>query len=44
MIVCLRTIAVTYRPITRYNVAGGYLNLPGLTAHDLNPPTIARPS
>ena len=24
--------AVTYRPITRYDVTGGYLNLPGLTA------------
>jgi len=24
--------AVTYRPITRYEIAGGYLNLPGLTA------------
>jgi hypothetical protein len=32
--------AVTYRPITRYQVAGGYLSLPGLTAHDpsRNPP------
>ncbi len=36
--------AVTYRPITRYDVPGGYLNLPGLTTHDLNPPTIARRS
>ncbi len=26
--------AVSYRPITRYEVTGGYLNLPGLTAHD----------
>jgi heme-degrading monooxygenase HmoA len=26
--------AVDYRPITRYDVTGGYLNLPGLTAHD----------
>jgi len=26
--------AVTYRPITRYEVTGGYLNLPGLTAYD----------
>jgi len=26
--------AVTYQPITRYEVPGGYLNLPGLTAHD----------
>ena len=31
--------AVTYRPITRYEVPGGYLNLPALTAHDPNPPT-----
>jgi heme-degrading monooxygenase HmoA len=30
--------AVTYRPITRYHVPGGYLNLPGLTVHDPNPP------
>jgi heme-degrading monooxygenase HmoA len=30
--------AVTYRPITRYDVPGGYLNLPGLTAHDPSPP------
>jgi len=32
--------AVSYRPITRYKVSGGYLNLPGLTAHDpsSNPP------
>ena len=30
--------AVTYRPITRYDVPGGYLNLPGLTTHDPNPP------
>ena len=26
--------AVTYRPITRYEVTGGYLNLPGLTVCD----------
>jgi heme-degrading monooxygenase HmoA len=26
--------AVTYQPITRYEVPGGYLNLPGLTASD----------
>jgi hypothetical protein len=26
--------AVTYRPIIRYEVTGGYLNLPGLTACD----------
>ncbi len=30
--------AVDYRPITRYDVPGGYLNLLGLTAHDPNPP------
>jgi heme-degrading monooxygenase HmoA len=29
--------AVTYRPITRYDVPGGYLNLPGLTVHDPHP-------
>jgi len=29
--------AVTYRPITRYDVTGGYLNLPGLTTGDPNP-------
>jgi heme-degrading monooxygenase HmoA len=34
--------AVTYRPITRYDVTGGYLNLPGLTVHDPNPPQPAR--
>jgi hypothetical protein len=28
--------AVDYRPIVRYDVAGGYTNLPGLIAH-LNP-------
>ena len=26
--------AVEYRPITRYDVAGGYLNLAGLADHD----------
>jgi heme-degrading monooxygenase HmoA len=31
--------AVDYRPITRYEFTGGYLNLPGLTIHDPNPPT-----
>jgi hypothetical protein len=31
--------AVSYRPITRYEVTGGYLNLPGLLVHDPNPPT-----
>jgi heme-degrading monooxygenase HmoA len=30
--------AVTYRPITRYNVPSGYLNMPSLTTHDPNPP------
>jgi Antibiotic biosynthesis monooxygenase len=30
--------AVTYRPITRYDLAGGYLNLPGLTVHNPKPP------
>jgi heme-degrading monooxygenase HmoA len=30
--------SVEYRPITRYEIAGGYLNLPGLTAHDPSPP------
>jgi heme-degrading monooxygenase HmoA len=29
--------AISYRPITRYEVTGGYLNLPGLTTHDPNP-------
>ena len=28
--------AVSYRPITRYEVTGGYLNLSGLTVHDLS--------
>jgi len=32
--------AVTYRPITRYDVPDGYLNLAGLIAHDPNPPTM----
>jgi heme-degrading monooxygenase HmoA len=31
--------AVHYAPITRYDVPRGYLNLPGLAVHDLNPPT-----
>ncbi|HZC51054.1 MAG TPA: antibiotic biosynthesis monooxygenase [Mycobacterium sp.] len=30
--------AVDYRPITRYEVPGGYVNLPGLTRHDPSPP------
>jgi len=29
--------AISYRPITRYEVTGGYLNLPGLTSHDPAP-------
>ena len=29
--------AVSYRPINRYEVTGGYLNLPGLTVHDPSP-------
>ena len=29
--------AVSYRPITRYEVTGGYLNLPGLTVHGPSP-------
>ena len=29
--------AVTYRPITRHDVTGGYFNLPGLTLHEPNP-------
>jgi len=39
--------AVSYRPITRYEVAGGYLNLPSLTACDPSPqpaPTPEEPS
>ncbi len=35
--------AASYRPITRYQVCGGYLNLPGLTVHDPNPPTEETP-
>jgi heme-degrading monooxygenase HmoA len=31
--------AVEYRPITRYEVAGGYLNLPARKAQDLSQPT-----
>ena len=30
--------AVIYRPITRYEVTGGYLNLPGLASNDPAPP------
>lgn len=29
--------AVSYAPITRYEVPGGYLNLPGLAVHDPDP-------
>lgn len=29
--------AVSHRPITRYEVTGGYLNLPGFTVHDPSP-------
>ena len=29
--------AVDYRPITRYDVTGGYLNLPGLHQADPTP-------
>jgi hypothetical protein len=32
---------VTYRPISRYEVAGGYLNLSGLAGND--PASPARP-
>jgi heme-degrading monooxygenase HmoA len=35
--------AVSYRPITRYEVTGGYLNLPGLTACDPSLPTAPTP-
>jgi heme-degrading monooxygenase HmoA len=36
--------AVDYRPLTRYEVAGGYLNLPGLTAQpDTYPSEEANP-
>jgi heme-degrading monooxygenase HmoA len=31
--------AVEYQPITRYEVAGGYLDLPGLARHDRAPPS-----
>jgi len=30
--------AVQYQPITRYEVPGGYLNLPGLTVHQPTAP------
>ena len=29
--------AVDYRPITRYDMTSGYLNLPGLISHDPTP-------
>jgi len=32
--------AVSYRPITRYEVTGGYLNLPGLARCDPSPPSL----
>lgn len=35
--------AVTYRPITRYEVTGGYLKLPGLTACDPSPQPLDAP-
>jgi hypothetical protein len=31
--------AITYRPIIRYDVPGGYLNLPALALCDIKPPT-----
>ena len=33
--------AVEYQPITRYDLAGGYLNLAGLAHHDPPPPSSA---
>lgn len=30
--------AVDHAPITRYEITGGYLNLPGLTTYDQSPP------
>jgi hypothetical protein len=36
--------AVDYRPITRYDVTGGYLNLPGLTNHGPSPHSPEEPS
>jgi len=35
--------AVSYRPITRYDVPGGYLNPAGLIVHDPSPTDTARP-
>jgi heme-degrading monooxygenase HmoA len=35
--------AVSYRPITRHEVTGGYLNLPGLTACDPSPQPASTP-
>jgi hypothetical protein len=35
--------AVSYRPITRYEVTGGYLNLPGLAAHEPAPQPATAP-
>jgi heme-degrading monooxygenase HmoA len=34
--------AVEYRPITRYEITGGYLNLAGLARHDPAPPDATR--
>jgi heme-degrading monooxygenase HmoA len=31
--------AVDYRPLVRYDVEGGYLNLPGLSQNDPSPPS-----
>lgn len=36
--------AVEYRPITRYDVAGGYVNLAGLADHDPINPTQEDPT
>src|SRR5215207_6960849 len=33
--------SVDYQPITRYEIAGGYLNLPSLARHDPAPPSPA---
>lgn len=30
--------SVDYQPNTRYEIAGGYLNLPGIAGHDPAPP------
>ena len=36
--------AVDYEPITRYEIAGGYLNVAGLARHDPTPPPQERRS